>query len=1210
MLHPNAREIRVFLSSPFRDMNAERDHLLKHVFPEFRRACAERDVSFVEIDLRWGVTEEESRNGKTVEICLAEIDRCRDYPPFFVGFMGERYGWIPEEHELAAYWEAHGGSPYAAPIRRALEQRICVTELEMQFAVFDHPGGPQAVNAHFFLRDRALTEQLFQASGAPEADFFDHKAAELQRLRERIRNSGLVAVDGYRTLEAFGESVRALLQAGLDERYPLASVPSPAQRRAQAHAQFAASRRPGYVPLPAMQDAVAQVLAAAVAAAPEQRRHLYVSGPSGVGKSAFMAALETWLPERFPGSMALAFYCGADGAPDLSLWRDDLAERLGAQVEAGQAGDEKARWDRLAGALDLARAAVGGPLFLLIDAVDQLDAPDQTLRTLAAQPWPGGVVAIVSGLPEVKPDSGYAIAELAPAMPEHRQAMIESFNARYRKALAPALAARLAHDERTGSPLFLHMVLEQLRVHARHETLASDVEAMLALPDADALFRHLLARWDDDFGDANHPDPVSRLAGLLALSRNGLDENELADLLAAPNDPVSPATGKPRLPAARLSPLLAVLRPYLLRHEGRERLMHAALARGATPPAPIAVRIVLIRYFEHGDAARVISERLYQALRLVQDAPQDNERLDLLMRIFWWIATVYRLSDADMPLAREALAALGAASPAGDTRAARLGRTWAEQLRQYQAPTERGVVRRTLGWLRRQAGRAPRSRPEPQGLYPTCAWVEYLAEWAFLVPALPLAEAAAAIAADAGPGQTPLLPRCLQAVAALHLRAGRHEAARACADKALAASRANGVTEAQGPVLHDLALSLHLQGRSEEALAKIGEALVLLRAEAPESGAVANALGLQGLVLAALERYDLAEAVALEAQAMRVRVLMPGDQSLALGQIELAQVYSASGQVDRAIASYEDALASLHRTLPAGHPILATTQTDLGNLYREQGRVREALPLLTNALALHRAAFDAGHPDLCRDLNNLGLLRQDMGDLAGARVLFDEGLEIARRAMPPGHHFRLQSLINTALCYEALELVDQAGALLEEALAEGGAALPPAHPSLTNVMGQLGFVREQQGRWDEAERLQTEVLARWRASLPAGHPQIADTLVRCAAIDVHAERFAHAEAAFTEALTILRAAYPNGNLDTAYALNNFGGACVAAGEPAKAVPLFDEALALVRRLLPPGHPFLIVSIHALGMACQGAGQTYRAQACMSELQRLHSIAAA
>lgn len=46
------RLVRVFVSSTFRDMHAERDELVKFVFPELRRRCRERAVEFVEVDLR------------------------------------------------------------------------------------------------------------------------------------------------------------------------------------------------------------------------------------------------------------------------------------------------------------------------------------------------------------------------------------------------------------------------------------------------------------------------------------------------------------------------------------------------------------------------------------------------------------------------------------------------------------------------------------------------------------------------------------------------------------------------------------------------------------------------------------------------------------------------------------------------------------------------------------------------------------------------------------------------------------------------------------------------------------------------------------------------------------------------------------------------------------------------------------------------------
>jgi nephrocystin-3 len=72
-----SRVIRIFLSSTFRDFGEERDLLVKKVFPELRRLCRERQVELIDVDLRWGITEEEAQEGKVLPICLAEIDRAR-----------------------------------------------------------------------------------------------------------------------------------------------------------------------------------------------------------------------------------------------------------------------------------------------------------------------------------------------------------------------------------------------------------------------------------------------------------------------------------------------------------------------------------------------------------------------------------------------------------------------------------------------------------------------------------------------------------------------------------------------------------------------------------------------------------------------------------------------------------------------------------------------------------------------------------------------------------------------------------------------------------------------------------------------------------------------------------------------------------------------------------------------------------------------------
>ena len=67
------RVIRVFVSSTFRDMHEEREILIKRIFPQLRQLCEQRGVVWGEVDLRWGVTEEEARQGKVIRICLESV---------------------------------------------------------------------------------------------------------------------------------------------------------------------------------------------------------------------------------------------------------------------------------------------------------------------------------------------------------------------------------------------------------------------------------------------------------------------------------------------------------------------------------------------------------------------------------------------------------------------------------------------------------------------------------------------------------------------------------------------------------------------------------------------------------------------------------------------------------------------------------------------------------------------------------------------------------------------------------------------------------------------------------------------------------------------------------------------------------------------------------------------------------------------------------
>lgn len=149
---PDSREIRVFISSTFRDFMEERRLLATQVFPELNRKARERGVELVDVDLRWGVSQEQVEGGHALEICLKEIERCR---PYFIGMLGDSYGSLtpPEQRLLQS-------SPELLERRQWLTGKIgaaSYTDLEIEHSLQLLADPTMRNDAFFYFRDPAYS---------------------------------------------------------------------------------------------------------------------------------------------------------------------------------------------------------------------------------------------------------------------------------------------------------------------------------------------------------------------------------------------------------------------------------------------------------------------------------------------------------------------------------------------------------------------------------------------------------------------------------------------------------------------------------------------------------------------------------------------------------------------------------------------------------------------------------------------------------------------------------------------------------------------------------------------------------------------------------------------------------------------------------------------------------------------------------------------
>lgn len=97
---------KFFISSTFYDMHAERDIIQNIVQPAVNQKLNEQGEYVSFSDLRWGIdTISDTTKHKILDACFDEIDSCK---PYFIVFIGGRYGWIPSNDLVAPYQDRFG----------------------------------------------------------------------------------------------------------------------------------------------------------------------------------------------------------------------------------------------------------------------------------------------------------------------------------------------------------------------------------------------------------------------------------------------------------------------------------------------------------------------------------------------------------------------------------------------------------------------------------------------------------------------------------------------------------------------------------------------------------------------------------------------------------------------------------------------------------------------------------------------------------------------------------------------------------------------------------------------------------------------------------------------------------------------------------------------------------------------------------------------
>lgn len=658
-------KVHVFISSTFNDMHAERDYLIKQVFPELREWCDRRKLRLVDIDLRWGVTEQDALHNKSVvKVCLDRIDDCR---PFFLCFLGQRRGWVPQGEDVSS------ATLEGFPALKDYLGNASVTEMEILHALVNplhrgkvrDPKRPSefyepARHAFFYLRDDSYLNQLpadppqlcqtYTNEGVETEERAKHDVQLQQWREEKIPATGC-PVRHYQARWDSQLSTPELLQPlqcpssepvslrrwqGQWARAGISTIgddiekdPVQAEKARRFNQRLSTGRLTDFqyqsqplstVILQDLKEAIAKRYPNHTEVSGEtdlqkeidqQEQFLFVSSegfirregdfdpfyvyvegdsdrlfaltaPAGIGKSTLLANWIEHYRNRNANQYGQSIHFRFIGQSDRSTTVYSLLQFLLREMKEVSAkftdaipdDPQKLRQDFVK---LLESAGRKGKTIIVLDALNQLESGLSDLAWLPFQ-LPKNVKLIVSfkrGDPAAEElyQSAKAKAIVSDARPfvdlEDRRKLVRAYLSQYLKDLDERHLETLIRSSGADNPLFLKVVLSELRVFGAFANLGEKIRSDFGEAPVTA-FQAVLRRLENDpaYSPIEPRQAVPLLFGLLAHARQGLSVDELTGLFLQARGEVDTAENR-NLLSDTIHLYLRQVRPFLARRDER-----------------------------------------------------------------------------------------------------------------------------------------------------------------------------------------------------------------------------------------------------------------------------------------------------------------------------------------------------------------------------------------------------------------------------------------------------------------------------------------------------------------------------------------------------------------------------------------------------------------------------------------------------------------
>ena len=462
---------KFFLSSTFQDLEMERDEVVK-LFARMRKIAAKRCISLLLYDLRW---REKHVDESVVAWCLDMVRQCQ----YFVGILGNRYGWRPEENN---------------------PREISITEMEIEEAL----KSSEKKNRFF----------CFGNLGIEDRDAKEKKA--LERLKEKIQEAG-EEVYFFENQRELLNIMEENLQRRIDRDYPQ-KVEMEKYDRQKALEEFIAQKRAGFM---GRKEFLKRLENFALGG--EKENILGISAVAGTGKSALMSK---FIEQCKKLGIEIIYHF-------MSMNRDsrkveDMISHFAHQlwekeiIQAPLAFDPIELRRQFRDALEQNEKK----LVFLIDGLDEIETSGQDLLWLPRNTKSNTRFLFsyrpVSVCDALRHRRFFQEIILPPLGEDSIAGIIDEYSDSHNLDLDHR-DRELLRKRAKGNPLFLRVALEEIQSSG---TAIGQMETSIS-----GLFEQILGRLCEKYGDKKILDYL----GFLCAGRSGISESELMECLEFQN---------------------------------------------------------------------------------------------------------------------------------------------------------------------------------------------------------------------------------------------------------------------------------------------------------------------------------------------------------------------------------------------------------------------------------------------------------------------------------------------------------------------------------------------------------------------------------------------------------------------------------------------------------------------------------------------------